>query len=143
MQGKKIKGKKRHILVDTLGLLIEVLVYSAGIQDRVGARYLLSKAAVNHGYELEHLQKIWVDGGYTGKLLDWAKQTINTVLEVIKRSDAHTFKILPKRWVLKGSLPGYLKTEGWSGIYERLKKTVESFIHLAMMRLMLRRLVSN
>lgn len=143
MQGKKIKGRKRHLLVDTLGLLIEVLVHSAGIQDRVGARYLLSKAATNHEYELESLNKVWVDGGYSGKLLDWAKQTIGTVLEVIKRSDQHTFKILPKRWVVERTFAWLLKNRRLVRDYERLKKTVESFIHLAMMRLMLRRLVST
>lgn len=68
-RGKKIKGRKRHILVDTLGLVIETLVHSAGIQDRVGARYLISKAAVHHQYQIGELNKVWVDGGYMGTLL--------------------------------------------------------------------------
>lgn len=135
--GKKIKGRKRHILVDTMGLIISLIVHSAKIQDRDGARYVLAKAYMNN----QNLIKTFVDGGYTGKLIEWAKQTLSYELEVVKRSDLHKheFKVLPKRWIVE-------RTFGWLGRYRRLSKdyeeqskSEETFIYLAMIGLMLRR----
>ena len=133
--GKKIKGRKRHILVDTLGLIISVIVHSAGIQDRDGGRYVLGKANTKHHNKL----KVWVDGGYAGKLIEWAKNILDYDLEVVKRSDInkHVFKVLPKRWIVE-------RTLSWLSRYRRLSKDYEydtssevAFIHLAMIRVML------
>jgi len=97
--GKKVKGRKQHIAVDTQGWLLAVVVHSAGIQDRVGARALLIRLfCIMHT-----LKTIYVDGGYTGKLLDWAKQMFGWRVEVVKRNEQHQFKVLPKRWIVERS----------------------------------------
>lgn len=83
-----------------------MVVHSAGIQDRVGARALLIRLfCIMHT-----LKTIYVDGGYTGKLLDWAKQMFGWRVEVVKRNEQHQFKVLPKRWIVERSFAwaGYL-----------------------------------
>jgi len=135
--GKKINGRKRHLLVDTMGLVLLVVVHTANIQDRDGARLLLAKAK---GL-FPKLQRIWADGGYAGKLIGWLQETCGWVLEIIKRSDAvKGFKLLPRRWVVE-------RTFGWLGRYRRLSKdyerlpgSSEAMVYWAMTRLMVRRL---
>ena len=135
--GKKIKGRKRHILVDTMGLLLMVVVHTANIQDRDGAKLLLARA---QGL-FPRLQRIWADGGYAGKLIAWVQETCGWVLEIIKRSDVvKGFKLLPRRWVVE-------RTFGWLGRYRRLSKdyerqpeSSEAMVYWAMTRLMVRRL---
>ena len=135
--GKKINGRKRHLLVDTMGLVLMVVVHTANIQDRDGARLLLAKAK---GL-FPRLQRIWADGGYAGKLIGWLQETCGWVLEIIKRSDAvKGFKLLPRRWVVE-------RTFGWLGRYRRLSKdyerlpgSSEAMVYWAMTRLMVRRL---
>ena len=96
--GKKVNGRKRHILVDTLGLLLIVVVHAANIQDRDGAMLVLGKAKG----KFPRLQLIWADGGYTGKLIDWVKQFCGWMLEIIKRNDdIKGFRVLPHRWVVE------------------------------------------
>ena len=136
MLGKKTKGRKRHIIVDTLGLLIEVLVHSASIQDRVGAKYVVSKAKMNGAT----FRKGWVDGGYTGTLLPWAKETWDIDLAVVKRNELHVFKVLPKRWIVERTLSWISRYRRLAEDVERYAKTVETWIKLAMTRLMLRRI---
>jgi len=135
--GKKVKGRKRHILVDTLGLLLMAVVHTANIQDRDGAKLVLEKAKLF----FSRLQLIWADGGYAGKLIDWVKCTCNWVLEIVKRDpNAKGFHILPHRWVVE-------RTFGWLDRYRRLSKdyevlteTSEAMIYAAMSHLMVRRL---
>jgi putative transposase len=135
--GKKIKGRKRHILVDTMGLVLMVVVHVASIQDRDGARLLLAKAK---GF-FPRLQRIWADGGYAGKLIGWVQEMCGWVLEIIKRSDVvKGFKLLPRRWVVE-------RTFGWLGRYRRLSKDYERLpessevmVYWAMTRLRVRRL---
>ena len=134
--GKKIKGRKRHILVDTMGLLLMVVVHAANVQDRDGARLLLDKAK---GL-FPRLQRIWADGGYAGKLIAWVQANCGWVLEIIKRTDVvKGFKLLPRRWVVE-------RTFGWMGRYRRLSKdyerlpeSSEAMVYWTMTRLMLRR----
>jgi transposase len=95
--GKKIKGRKRHIAVDTQGNLLTVVAHSAGIQDRVGARAVLTRLFCR----IDTITKVFVDGGYTGKLIDWAKNMFGYDMEVVKRSEQHKFKVLPKRWIVE------------------------------------------
>lgn len=93
-----MNGRKRHILVDTLGLLLIVVVHAANIQDRDGAMLVLGKAKG----KFPRLQLIWADGGYTGKLIDWVKQFCGWMLEIIKRNDdIKGFRVLPHRWVVE------------------------------------------
>jgi putative transposase len=134
---KKVNGRKRHILVDTLGLLLMVVVHMASIQDRDGAKSVLTKIKG----KFSRLQLIWADGGYAGGLVDWVKATCGWVLEIVKRNDDVTgFQVLPHRWVVE-------RTFGWLGRYRRLSKdyeglpeTSEAMVYAAMTHLMVRRL---
>ena len=80
---KKVKGRKRHILVDTMGLLLIVLVHTANLQDRDGAKLVLAKAKLC----FTRLRLIWADGGYRGTLVDWVLCTCSWILEIVKRND--------------------------------------------------------
>ena len=91
--GKKVKGRKRHILVDTLGLLLIVVVHTASIQDRDGAKLVLEKIP----RYLTRLVRIWADGAYTGQLITWVKMTCHCVLDIVKRTDnLKGFQVLPR-----------------------------------------------
>lgn len=136
MRGKKIKGRKRHIIVDTLGLLLTVLVHSAGIQDTNGAKQLVQKLTMKH----INLKKIFADGGYKNKFIDWAKFTHDLEIEIVKRNEQKKFVILPKRWVVERTFFWLLRNRRLRADYERLKQSAESMVYLAMTRLMLRRL---
>ena len=101
--GKKIKGRKRHILVDTIGLLLIVLVHTANIQDRDGAKLVLEQVKGT----FSRLRLIWADAGYSGKLIDWTKIVCGWVQEIVKLSDdVKGFKVLPHRWIVERTLDG-------------------------------------
>jgi putative transposase len=135
--GKKVKGRKRHLLVDTMGLVLMVVVHTANIQDRDGARLLLTKAK---GL-FPRLQRIWADGGYAGKLIGWVQEMCGWVLEIIKRSDnVKGFKLLPRRWVVERTLGWLGRNRRLSKDYERLPESSEAMVYWAMTRLMVRRL---
>ena len=106
--GKKVNGRKRHLLVDTLGLLLRVMVLPANIQDRDGAKQLL--AAFFAQAPRRRVQHIWADGGYAGALLEWSQKLWRCTIEIVKRTELHTFKVLPRRWVVE-------RTFGWLGRY--------------------------
>jgi putative transposase len=113
---KKVNGRKRHILVDTTGLLLMVVVHIASVQDRDGAMIVLQKAKQSFW----RLQLIWADGGYAGKLVNWAKESCQWILEIVKRNDdVKGFYVLPRRWVVE-------RTFAWIGRYRRLSKDYES-----------------
>lgn len=114
--GKKVKGRKRHIAVDTLGNLPAVCVHSAGIQDRRGARLLM----IRRYAMFAALGVIWADGGYSGVLVEWAKNMFNWNLIIVKRTDAMRGKsvVLPRRWVVERSF-------AWLGNSRRLSKDYE------------------
>lgn len=138
--GKKINGRKRHILVDTLGLMIAVVVTAASIQDRDGAKILL-KGINGSG---KKLRKIWVDGGYRGGLVNWVKSKCNIILEVVLRSEeAKGFVLLPRRWVVERTFSWLNNSRRLSKDYERFCDTSETFIYIAMTRLILLRLVNS
>lgn len=135
--GKKILGRKRHILVDSVGLLILVAVTAASVQDRDGARVLLKRLRGTR----KKLRKIWVDGGYRGELLEWVKARFKFILEVVLRSDDRKgFVVLPRRWVVERTFAWMGNNRRLSKDYERLTETSEAFVQIAMMRLMLLRL---
>ena len=138
--GKKVNGRKRHILVDTIGLLMCVLVHSADIQDRDGAKLLLARIKD----QFPRLQLIWADGGYAGQLVEWVKTQFNWVLQIVKRSDdVAGFQVLPRRWVVERTLAWLSRNRRLSKDYERLPQTSEAFCYLAMSHLMLKRLASK
>lgn len=135
--GKKIKGRKRHIIVDTLGLLLAVVVHPANIQDRDGAKLVLAKLVG----KFSRLKLIWADGGYAGKLIEWTKEVGHWILEIVKRSDDVTgFQVLPKRWIVERTFAWFGRYRRLSKDYETLTESSEAIIHLAMIHLMLRRL---
>ena len=110
-----MNGRKRHLLVDTLGLICGLMVHAANVQDRDGAKLVLKKVAG----KLPRLKRIWADGGYAGQLIEWVKQTSGWLLEIVKRNDgARGFEVLPKRWIVE-------RTFGWFGWYRRLSKDYE------------------
>jgi len=129
--------RKRHILVDILGLMIAVCVTTACVQDRDGLKKLL-KTFVLHR---KKLRKIWVDGGYRSQIIEWVKQKFRFSLEVVLRSDdAKGFVVLPKRWIVERTFAWLNKHRRLSKDYERYAKTSETMIQIAMIRLMLRRI---
>ena len=133
--GKKTKGRKRHIIVDTLGLLLAVVVHSADIQDRDGAKMAMDN--LRHKYF--RIIKIFADGGYAGQLIDYVKERFNWVLEIVKRNETGMFKVLPKRWIVERTISWINNYRRNSKDYENLTETSEAIIQLAMIRIMLNR----
>jgi len=136
--GKLVKGRKRHILVDTLGLLIAVVVTSAKVQDYHGAKPVLEEVKGR----CPRLKVVWVDGIYEKQwLIDWARVECGWELQVIKRTDKEEgFKVLPKRWVVERTFAWLGRYRRLSKDYERLPETSEAMIQMAMIHIMLRRL---
>jgi putative transposase len=138
--GKKVAGRKRHLLVDVLGLLLVVVVHAASTQDRDGAKRVVAKLA----HRFTRLRVIWADGGYAGALVAWLarfRPRHPLRLEIVKRADHSCgFVVQPKRWIVE-------RTFAWLGFHRRLSKdyealpaTSEAMIYVAMIRLMLARL---
>ena len=132
--GKKIKGRKRHIIVDTLGLLLAIVVHSATPHDSKAAE-LVFKALKNK--YTKGIVKIFADGGYRGELVETARIKFGWVLEIVKRNDTHKFKILPKRWIVERTFAWISFQRRTSKDYERLTETSTAFVQLSMIRLML------
>lgn len=139
---KLVTGRKRHILVDVMGLILVVLVHKASIQERAGAKSLL-QLAKQKGFV--RLRLIWADGGYSGSpMINWVFDLAGWIFEIVKRSDkVKGFQLLPRRWVVE-------RTFSWLGRYRRLSKdyevlpqTSEALIYAAMVNLMLARLARN
>ena len=132
--GKKIKGRKRHIVVDTLGLLLAIVVHSATPHDSKAAE-LVFKVLKNK--YINGVVKIFADGGYRGELIETARIKFGWVLEIVKRNEAHKFKILPKRWIVERTFAWISFHRRTSKDYERLTETSVAFVQLSMIRLML------
>jgi len=135
---KNIKGRKRHLLVDTLGLPLSVYVPPANVQDRVGARLLL--AGLNP--LVPRLKKIYADGAYSGEeLRRWCEERGGGKLEIVERDrETEGFEVLPKRWIVERTFSWLIRNRRLSKDYERMVQSSETFITVAMIRLMLRRL---
>jgi putative transposase len=141
--GKKIVGRKRHLLMDTDGLILKVRVHAADVQDRDGAALVLDQL----DQPLAGIEHIWADGGYAGeKLRHWMKQRFGERelrLEIVKRSDAAIgFEVLPRRWVVE-------RTFGWLHNFRRLSKdyeyrtdSSEAFILIAAAKILAARLAN-
>jgi putative transposase len=134
---KKVNGRKRHIITDTLGFLMGIVIHDANMNDREGAKLVLKN--VQHKYP--RLKKIIVDQGYTGELIDWTMRVFGWVLEVVvKVAGLSGFNVLPKRWVVE-------RTFGWFNFQRRLSKDYEllpccseAMIRLSMIRIMLNKI---
>jgi putative transposase len=136
---KMVSGRKRHLLVDTLGLILAVVVHSAGIQDRDGARLVLAKAK---GHS-PRLTKILADAIYNGGIAEWAREFGGWLLEVVakpERKKGEPFKPVKWRWVVERTFAWLGRCRRLSKDYERRPESSEAMIYIAMSHLMLRRL---
>lgn len=148
-----MKGRKRHLLVDTLGLVLTALIHPANVTDRLGGQQLL-EAVDDLAQTFPRLRQVWVDSAYQGSFKEWVEQTLGWRVQVVKRPsrwvwvkadqeppEAPTgFQVLPRRWVVE-------RTFGWLGRWRRTSKDYEYLpatsacvIYAIMTRLMLRRL---
>lgn len=163
--GKKVRGRKRHLLVDTEGLVLKAKVHSAKVPDQDGIKLLL-KAAREF---LPRLSQLWVDAGYQGRGKEWAEQELGLSVEVVRRTPKPTpektariwaeewakegqeidwqkllprrgFEVLPRRWVVERTFAWLSQNRRMSKDYERLCATGEAFVYAAMIRLLVRRL---
>jgi putative transposase len=154
-----VKGRKRHLLVDTQGLVLAALVHAADVTDRDGGRLLL-EAAPDLRERFPLLRHLWVDVGYRGRFVAWVKETLGWSVEVVK----HWWTGVDKVWVFPGQEPpekptGFQllkwrwiveRTFAWIGFYRRLSKDYEylpetstAMVYTAMSRLMLARLAAR
>jgi transposase len=137
--GKKTKGRKRFLLVDTLGWLLGAAVQPANTPERAGAQALLAPVLPHFVW----LRKLWADGGYTGEdFAAWVKtQRPKLEVEVIKRSDDTSgFKVLPKRWVVERTFGWLMQHRRLVRDYEQTETSATGWIFIALLRVMLRRL---
>jgi transposase len=138
--GKKINGRKRHIAVDTLGLLLVVVVTGAWVQDRAGGRDLLWRLRAAY----RQVSLVWADGGYAGRLVAWARTTLSMRVQVVKRTDDQRgFKVLTRRWVVERTFAWITRNRRTVRDYERLPEHHETYVHWSMIILMTRRLARH
>lgn len=136
---KKTKGRKRHLLVDTLGLLLGIWITPANTPERAGAQGLLQQVLGG----LAWLRKMWVDGGYSGPdFAAWVRtQRPKLEVEVVRRCDDLTgFKVLPRRWVVERTFGWLMKQRRLVRDYEETETSATAMVHIAMIHIMLRRL---
>ncbi|GHO50451.1 hypothetical protein KSX_86140 [Ktedonospora formicarum] len=166
--GKKPSGRKRHVLVDTTGLVVKVIVHEANIQDRQGVPLLLEPL---EGL-FPRMRKVWVDQGYTGKGREWIKEQVGWKVEIVRQSwpargewvphgdlsdistvwftyerikpEPQKFRgVLPRRWIVERTFAWIGRSRRISKDYEYLTRSSESMVHLVMIRLMVRRLAET
>jgi len=133
---KKVNGRKRHIVTDTLGLLLDVVVHEASLPDREGAKTILARVHT----QFKKITTVFADQGYTGALITFVRSSLSLSIEIIKRAEVRAFHVLPRRWVVE-------RTFAWFGFYRRLAKDYErypkhseAFVYIAMSNIMLNRL---
>jgi transposase len=136
--GKKVKGRKLHALVDTLGLPMRVIVHSAGIQDRDGAALVLDKIRNSFPW----LELVWADNGYNAHQVNAAVAKAPPLrLEIVKRTDAMKgFVVLPRRWVVERTFSWFGRNRRLAKDWENLADTLKAFVTLAAIQLAVRRL---
>jgi putative transposase len=141
--GKRLKGRKRFLLVDTLGLILALAILPADVQDRDGAKAVLGALKA----PFDRVTKVWADGGFAGQLVGWVAELRSrrpVTLEIVKRSDdAIGFEVIPKRWIVERTLGWLNRTRRLSKDYERTIESGVAMVRLAMIHLMTRRLASS
>jgi transposase len=131
-----VKGRKRHLAVDTQGWLVRVLVHPANWSDKDSAKYLLKRVPL-----FSRWQKVLLDAGYDSPaLLHWCSRLFGIDAEIVRRRDTATFTVLPKRWIVERTFAWLGKCRRLSKDYEHLPAVSETWIQVAMIHLMLRRL---
>lgn len=138
--GKRVNGTKRHIAVDTLGLLLTVLVTGAGVQDRDGAMPLLQRLRT----VCLRIALTWADGAYAGALVGWAREELALRLQIVKRpDDVSGFVVIPRRWVVERTLAWITRRRRCVRDYERRADSHEAMVRWAMVLVMTRRLAKQ
>ncbi|MET7481230.1 IS5 family transposase [Streptomyces sp. NPDC005648] len=138
--GKKVPGRKRHIVTDTLGLLLVVAVTAANVGDRDAAAGLLTRLRRLH----RDITLVWADGGYTGGLVAWCRQKLVLTLEIVKRTDDMTgFVVLPRRWVAERTFAWLMNSRRLARDYETRPENSEAMIWWSMVTRMGRRLARS
>lgn len=139
---KKVSGRKRHLAVDTLGMILAITITSAAVQDRDAAKSLITLMLSMY----QRVQIIWADGGYLGALVQWVKQLRpfgKLKLEIVRRCDkVKGFKVLPKRWIVERTFGWLYKSRRLCRDYEVRVDHSEAMIRICMIRLMLKRLAA-
>jgi putative transposase len=140
MGEKKLTGRKRHLLVDTEGNLITVVVHRANLQDRDGAYFVLEDI----DRIAPDLEKIWIDGAYRGELIAYAHDVYGINLEVVaKLADQHEFIVVPRRWVVERTFAWLCRYRRLSKDYEHRVEYSETWVYIASIARMLRALHPN
>ena len=140
MRGKKINGIKRHFLVDVLGLILFVVVHTADIQERAGAKLVLAKAAQSG---LPRLETVLADDGYSGRpMREYVFEQHGWRFVSVMRTELHQFKVMPKRWVVERTIGWMNNFRGLSKHYDYHCKTGESKILFASIFYMTKRLTT-
>lgn len=136
--GKKVKGRKVHALVDTLGLPLRLVIHSAGVQDRDGAALVLDRIRQRFNW----LELVWADGGYNARQVQHAVALSPPLrVEIVKRSDHDKgFVVLPRRWVVERTFSWFGRNRRLAKDYENLADTLAAFLSLACIQIALRRL---
>jgi len=130
-----VTGRKRHIVVDAMGLLLALVVHPADVQDRDGAKEVLKRLKGRY----PRLRLIVADGGYAGKLVQWAKTFGRWTLQIAKHGTG-VFKVLPFRWIVERTFAWLGRYRRLTRDYEALPQTSETMILIAMINLMVHRL---
>ncbi|MFI8281416.1 IS5 family transposase [Streptomyces sp. NPDC085929] len=127
--GKQVKGRKRHVITDCLGLILVVAVNAANMGDREAVNPLLARLRNLH----RDIALVWADGGYTGGLIDWCREKLALTLEIVKRTDGmEGFVVLPRRWVVERTLSWLMHSRRLARDYETLPATSEAMILFSM-----------
>ena len=135
--GKKTKGRKRHIIVDTMGLLLAVVVHAANEHDSKSAPRVIAELRGR----FPRLVKLIADGGYRGELIENTRKTFGWILEVVLRKDSSKkFEVLPQRWVVEGTFSWFESYRRLGKDYEYHTETSQTMVQLAMIKLMLNRI---
>lgn len=135
--GKRVNGRKRHVVVDTLGLLLVMVVTAANIQDRDGGARVLERLR----FAMPSVATIFADGGYAGRLVAYARQRLRIAVEVVRKpADQQGFAVLPRRWVVERTLGWIVRCRRLDHDYERLPATAAAWTKWAMIGIMTRRL---
>lgn len=143
--GKRINGRKRFIVTDTLGLLLVVLVLPASVQDRVGAKKLLLELRHRQHLSLSDIRRrvrhLFADAGFAGTLTEWARTTVNTTIEIVRKPKGQKgFAVIPRRWAVERTLAWLTGYRRLARDYERHPATAEAIIRWAAITTMTRRI---
>jgi len=134
---KKTNGRKRHLVVDTIGLMLALVVTAASVQDRDGGQIVAEEAVEGH----RRLIKMWADGGYAGRLVAWIHEHLGLDFEIVhKREGQHSFEVLPRRWVVERTFAWITKCRRLIADHERTLEHSAAMVTWAMIGLMSRRL---